>query len=326
VIFLSSKYQDKILEQLEHETTLENLIKKTGISYDKIRNPLAALLNKGKIQISDFQRQDKFSLYKIKFEKQPPHTTFIDILTLLQQLENKNPKKVEKSMKTLKKCYKQKNREYEKQETKFYQQILEKTKSQTLSSWIQQQQKILEIMTQERTFGRATLKKEIQIWKETLKKEPNSIIWHIQNLTLPEYNRILQIKNQPSYTELAPQITQTKINDITQDPTVTATEFLSIHSLDPPIIQTTDQTHQKFINLLFHINTHSNPEFMKQCFARALSQEKNSTYWYELFTKHLNQKQEQITENTLKTQLGIPKHEDWYTRLGRDPYGRKLQQ
>ena len=76
-----------------------------------------------------------------------------------------------------------------------------------------------------------------------------------------------------------------KSSELSSNKNIKATpeNFLCICGLEKPLKRTSEEIKSMFSRILFYVNAHENSNFMKQSFSWALSDEKDSMNWFELF-------------------------------------------
>lgn len=280
----------------------------------------------------------------------------IEIFSLLTQLENPEPNNATEVKKSLRNIFEKKYEEYQKQEQDFYNSIVSRAESFSLKAEITE---LKEEVKKEKEEYVSKYKKSpgyspkissmidaLEYYTEIHGNHNNATMWHINDLTTAEACKMLGINrnvlknyyfndpiNYPALvkgnvvrgytTRETSEIMALKSSILSKDGFMTKDEFLMEKNIFKPPELSSEEIKNLFNRLLFYINTHDNYKFMKQSFSWALSDEKDSMEWFELFIKNAVTPSEKLCER-----LGIekPKQEKTvYEEMGRDVFGRPLK-
>jgi len=258
------------------------------------------------------------------------------IVIMLNLMENSDLEQAKKDKDKIKDIFKKKFNQYLKQDIDFYDKICEKVISLPLSEGIEKAENYLNKIVNHQQSHQdpfiqncsvflghfkkeysphnsnhalkvliESLKNEIKVHKEQFNKCPNSILWQLKGLTIDEYNKIYEINGQDTRREkriiIGPGAGNFPLYDSDNfyDPEHPEL-YLKDLNVEEPIEKSNDEIIRIFNRLLFFVNTHENYKFMKQSFALAMSDEQDSSEFFELFVNY-----DTPSIKKLKKELGI---------------------
>lgn len=301
--------------------THEELVKKTKISKSDLRSPLYSLLNKGEIRISGISKNEsnKFQIEYICFERRMPHKTFNEVLHLIYQLEN--PKDMMKVYEELLTLFREKIREYEKQELDYWKELNSKVNSMPIIDAINElKEEIKEkgtptIIQKEtknqarRSIGPRTnhLIKELKIYSEWYNENKNARLWYFHDLSEEEIHKQVKVEDnkfginrQYTNNQLKSIVHSRKLSLIDVNGSWTSEDFLNEKRIMKPQSRYLIEIKRMFREIIFYISSAENNGFLKNAFALALSHEEESKEFFEQFIKdisYINILKETLSEN-----------------------------
>ncbi|MDY9924399.1 hypothetical protein [Methanobacterium sp.] len=241
-----------------------------------------------------------------------------DVLLLLNLLESSDPNKVKEAKKKLIEYFNRKIEQFEKQEIEFWEMMKSNVLSMPLKDAIKDLNYELESLETKNpenklvTHQKNDLIKRKAYFQKYYDKNKNLNVWYFDKLTKQDLHKSLNIelsKNNPKPRELgnnsiilgrtleerpyttyeaARMIERSSFPVIANRENWGSEDFLKEKNIYKPKKMSSEEKRTHFNKLLFFVNTHENYNFMKNSFALALSDEEDSSDWFDLFIKKIS--------------------------------------
>jgi len=213
------------------------------------------------------------------------------ILALLNHMDKSDPNNVKKDKEKVFASFTNKFRQFRKQELVLYNKICSKVVSVSLKEWIKLVEDEMDKLMLNPSYYdpdninyMMSVEEDMRNYRARLNNKPNAEIWYLKGLSQDELDEIKKFNDKP-YRWVWDD--KEVYFPLYYPNSTTVTKYLDqLNAFKPE--KSKEEVRRIFNRILFFVNTHENYNFMKQNFALALSDEEESTEFFELFINNTN--------------------------------------
>ena len=235
-----------------------------------------------------------------------------DILSLINELESRDLKKVKNALTELQNLFRMKFEDFEKKEINYWNKLIDRVESEAIEILIKNLESefekerigyenweighLHEIEKPDEFKTLKKLEKKLERYKKIFNKKRDVKVWYIKDITKEEIIRQLEIQNIKSdikriyypheltnITKLLNEQLYKTENFNKQDKKLASSEkFLENVGFKRPKKLEINEINKRLRDVLFYISNENN-KFLKNSFSIALSDEKDALEWFEHF-------------------------------------------
>jgi hypothetical protein len=232
-----------------------------------------------------------------------------DILSLFNELESTDLKKVKNALTELQNLFRMKFEEFEKKEINYWNKLVDRVESKTIDKLIEHLESEIEkermgyenwkkvnpnqIENPDEFKTLKKLEKKLERYKKIFNKKRDVKVWYIKDLTKEEIIRQLEMQNIKSdvkriyYPHELENITkllneQLYNKNFNTQEKLASEKFLENAGFKEPKKLEIYEINKRLRDVLFYISNENN-KFLKNSFSIALSDEKDALEWFEHF-------------------------------------------